>query len=356
MRSWREDDKPISSVGYGSPMDILLERSDDSEHDYLNSARASSEERVYPASRSTSSDSIPSIPSLGEDDHSLLSFSNLSTPGSALKRPSTERKERVLSSPPAENCALDHPLLRFSVDDYEDTIQVSLPPLETPTKVPPATLRASFKSNLTASLQALKSAAKSFSNFTAPSVPADDLLTRSLLSPRFTSEMRPKPLQGVPTPAMRRYLNPTAVARPVSRADLSTQLHEALLVGTASFDDVDNTAPMIQLQTYERRHSRSTSRRRRSPSPGSANGAIDPQSEAGRALLAPAVRQREPRENSDFLRVIVLEMNMRREGKLDAKAMGKARVWLPPRKTGAAGVQDVPGRVPRRWRGMTVDD
>ncbi len=40
----------------------------------------------------------------------------------------------------------------------------------------------------------------------------------------------------------------------------------------------------------------------------------------------------------------------------DFRAWREAGVWLPPRKTGAAGVQDVPGRVPRRWRGMTVDD
>jgi len=75
-------------------------------------------------------------------------------------------------------------------------------------------------------------------------------------------------------------------------------------------------------------------------------------------------RQREPRENGDFLRVIVLEMNMRRVGKLDAKTAGRARVWLPPRKaTGGEALAsgkatgEVPaGEVPARWVGVAVDD
>lgn len=67
------------------------------------------------------------------------------------------------------------------------------------------------------------------------------------------------------------------------------------------------------------------------------------------------VRQREPRENSDFLRVIVLEMNMRRMGKLDAKASGRARVWLPPRRH-SAQVEESNGEVPVRWMGVSVDD
>ena len=66
------------------------------------------------------------------------------------------------------------------------------------------------------------------------------------------------------------------------------------------------------------------------------------------------MRQREPRENADFLRVIVLEMNMRRVGKLDARAVGRARIWLPPRKTSAskAPASNGTGGVPHRWIGF----
>jgi len=107
---------------------------------------------------------------------------------------------------------------------------------------------------------------------------------------------------------------------------------------------------MIQMQTYERRTRSQKNRRARGP-------ALDPFSEAGRAsAIEPTVRQREPRENSDFLRVIVLEMNMRRVGKLDSKAVGKARIWLPPRKLGAGKQPASPttNGVPDRWVGIAV--
>jgi hypothetical protein len=117
------------------------------------------------------------------------------------------------------------------------------------------------------------------------------------------------------------------------------QLHDSLMIDA----DADAHAPMIQMQTYDRR-GRSKSRRR----------STDPFSEAGRALAGPpTVRQREPRENSDFLRVIVLEMNMRRVGKLDTKAVGKARIWLPPRKPGANKAPSTSG-VPHRWIGIAA--
>ena len=76
----------------------------------------------------------------------------------------------------------------------------------------------------------------------------------------------------------------------------------------------------------------------------------DPQSEAGRALAgATGVRQREVRENGDFLRVVVLEMNMRREGKLE---MGRAKIWLPPRQVSSASEEE--GKVPKRWVGVSA--
>jgi hypothetical protein len=164
------------------------------------------------------------------------------------------------------------------------------------------------------------------------------------LSPKFTSEMRPKHMQGLPSPALRRYLNPQPTG--ITPSDLSMQLHDSLTLDV----DEDALAPMIQMQTYERRNR--SSRKRQSKS-------TDPFSEAGRALSpSPPVRQREPRENSDFLRVIVLEMNMRRVGKLDSKAVGKARIWLPPRKLGSSkspSVRNSSGGVPERWIAALAD-
>jgi len=74
---------------------------------------------------------------------------------------------------------------------------------------------------------------------------------------------------------------------------------------------------------------------------------------AGRGIGGSGVqRQREPRENAEFLRICVLEMNMRRAGKLEpeipgagagaggsgggimAARTGRRAFWLPPRQMG----------------------
>jgi hypothetical protein len=340
IREWKEDHSELASSVVASPMDILLGRVEESEDEY-GSLQSMEQEQDSMTTRSISSESLSTIPpSLDLDAPSFSStWDNLSTPESYGQN----RREKSVQSPPKEDCVLDHPLLHFSPDDDSEqlsNLEISDIIISTPIS---SDRFKSFKSNLTASFQALKSAAKSFSNFTAPSVPPDDLLTRSLLSPRFTSEMRPKQLQGLPSPALRRYLNPQAT--PISPSELSMQLHDSL-----TLDDIDDlNAPMIQMQTYDRR-SRSSSRRRR----GS-----DPYSEAGRAASpVPTVRQREPRENSDFLRVIVLEMNMRRVGKLDSKAVGKARIWLPPRKLGSGkpSSHTSASGVPDRWVATVADE
>lgn len=64
-------------------------------------------------------------------------------------------------------------------------------------------------------------------------------------------------------------------------------------------------------------------------------------------------RQREPRENSDFLRVIVLEMNMRKGGKLSDVAPGRARLWLPARQATTQN-EDVSNDTPRRWVSLSA--
>lgn len=347
IQEWRQDDSELPVSVVGSPLDLLLGRVDESEDEYgsLISVEQEKEHMVSPSMTSTSisSESLSTIPpSLDTDAPSFSSnWDNLSTPDSYRQKPMTDRREKIVSSPPKEDCILDHPLLHFNPDDCEEVGIIDIPDIVSKQSASTERFK-SFKSNLTASLQALKSAAKSFSNFTAPSVPPDDLLTRSLLSPKFTSEMRPKQMQGLPSPALRRYLNPQPT--PISPSELSMQLHDALMLDV----DEDTAAPMIQMQTYERR-GRSSSRRRKT---------ADPFSEAGRALSpSPAVRQREPRENSDFLRVIVLEMNMRRVGKLDAKAVGKARIWLPPRKPTSSRTSSTQtqGGVPERWVAVIPD-
>lgn len=218
----------------------------------------------------------------------------------------------------------DHPLLTPEPGDAKEYFRALSPtPAKNASRPKP-----SFKSNLTASFQALRNKARSWSNFNAPSLPSDDLLDRSVPFHGFRSEMRPRPIQGTPTPALRRYLNPIANASIIE--------HLAL--------DPNDSRPMVQMQTFERRRVLNRVPKRRGIS-----SLPEPNTEAGCATAAQSVmRQREPRENSDFLRVIVMEMNMRKVGKLDPKAAGKARLALPARRPCVKSNERGKG-VPPRW-------
>ncbi|KAK4631152.1 hypothetical protein CLAFUR4_02957 [Fulvia fulva] len=337
VQGWKSDSSLKSS--YGSPaLNVLLEDSgcEDDEADRKDSVR----EPNYLNSRSASSDSMPSLDS---DDRSILSLGSPSTPGSlrSTRSYSYLKKEKSRSLPLAEDCALDHPLAEHK-DSDEDDLMFTMQKQD----IPPAKPRSSFKSNLTLSLQSFKKAAvESLSSFSRASAahthsriatpPIDDMLwSHPFLFPRFSSEVRPA-IDGNVSEADRRYLNPMPLTFEEQEAPFQQALHAPFLA------EVVEDAPTIQLQTYNSR-----GRRRGGPKRGNAN----PNSEAGRALLgASAVRQREVRENPNFLRVVVLEMNMRREGKLE---QGRAKIWLPPRQSSPA--PGVAPRVPSRWQGVSA--
>lgn len=345
VHEWRlEGTSPSSSEKFRTPLDLLLEPADDEDDDCLadiDDERGGS----LLSSRSVSSDSIASsTPSLEPALSIASTFSTgPSTPSFRSRRSSAMKVGGIILSPPIEQCE-DHPLRPSSAHDSDDTIvshRFTHQSKETIKK------KSSLKSNLTASLNALKSAAKSFSNFTATSIPADDMLARSLFSPRFASEMRPKDIDGLADPALRRYLNPVQGVQPppFSLDDFSSQFQQAL----AQPAD-DESTPMIQMQTYSRSRRRHGKSGKNGSNAGSEKG-------ANLALELPAVRQREPRENSDFLRIVVLELNMRRIGKLDMKSAGRARVWLPPRKNNEVE-PDRSNRkdaVPTRWRSTSAE-
>jgi hypothetical protein len=352
---WKKDVSAASSFGRGSPLDYLLEPS--GSQSLLLGDEDNEREHCGLPSRSVSSDSIMSTPSLELDETTLSpSYSLPMTPTSSVRR--VVRPDRKVSSPPAEECH-DHPLLDVPKED-------SISDLPTPvTTLRPLRgakqSRSTITSNLTASFQAIRSAAKAFSNFTAPSLPSDDFLTRSLFSSRYASEMRPRNFSGVPDPALRRYLNPTHDYHRMLTDDVWVSDDEITSNGSS---DVPYT-PMIQLQTYTRKHRRtatsptSSSTTQQSRQKPQHSPPLDGESFSD--FPATTHRQREPRENGDFLRVIVLEMNMRRSGKLDPKSAMHARVWLPPRKSVATGTSEVgssgsAGGVPVRWVGITVDE
>ncbi|KAI5810958.1 hypothetical protein DFH27DRAFT_530461 [Peziza echinospora] len=274
-------------------------------------------------SSSVHSSSSESLPALEADDGSSTHSMDAISPKATAPRPKT----RAISP---EACALDHPLAFVK----EEVAQLPSSPIVCTKIVAQAEKQGfrnvlSFKSNLTA---VLKSAAKSLSAF-APLTLQDDMLTRSILSnnPRYADEKRPTRLshtQEFPTPALRRYLNPGP---------------------TAGLMDSSSThcTGAIQMQTYHRtrRSSSSRNRNRQAPQPAAQHPPL-------RTDEGDTPRPREPRENSDFLRVIVLEMNMRRQGKLSDTAQGKARLVLPPRRQPSKrtpGAARRIGEISARW-------
>ncbi|QGA13927.1 hypothetical protein EYB26_001579 [Talaromyces marneffei] len=316
-----------------SPLDVLLSPPDEHYGSIPVSVSTSNTEVESPQfKRSMSTDSVPSL------DHDLNSFitSGPNTPYSSspsLQRRAFERRKQL--SPPQE-CATDHPLLDIDIESFDPSnyMQESTPAVASPEN---RSLRNfprlgfTFKSNLTASLRAIKSAAQTVSNFATPSVRPDDFLTRSLFSitPELTDDRRPLPLSGPPSPALRRYLNPITLS-PAEMHVYSDHPHDKL-------QGLDNCPVSIQMQTYNQ------------------SGSGDNKSTNHHEL--PSSRQREPRENSDFLRMIVLEMNMRRSGKLRDDVPTRARIWLPPRKAARliSGDYEAGPTVPQRWVGISIE-
>lgn len=323
-----------SSLSSFSPRswDVLLSPPQNLDEDKSSVSSVTSGEPIL----SVQSISIDSMPSLSSELESATSVSSPSTP----VRPATnDRRQRGVSSPRPENCVLDHPLLPTrECESSEKHVAADTEALHPEITMPATPIRSSFKSNLTASLRVLRSAARSVSNFTAPTPQRDDFLTRSILSisPRFTDERRPQASAEPPDPVLRRYLNPS-----INPAELQ------IFHGHGRSQKVgDEPTASIQLQTYQRMSK--TSKKASAP-PVFLLSKYN--NETLEEMTSSSSRQREPRENCDFLRVIVLEMNMRRSGKLSDSVPGRARMWLKPRQTERRQERDNHG-IPKRWVGI----
>ena len=361
-RRIKENGMPRKSLSSTSPQtwDFLLSPPEDGE---LENSSFESEATLGPFAslRSMSTDSMPS---LAEDGDSISSMSNPPTPRLSGNTRS-ERRRQSLSTSAGEDCMLDHPLLPQTPKKVA-SIEEADHSLVQPHSDPPSRFKTSFKSNLTASLRAIRSAARSISDFTGPLPHRDDLLSRSVLfmDIPFTDERRPPPSLEPPDPAWRRYLNPVTLS--------PAELH------FYDGEDQSSCKASIQLQSYQ-------PGARRSPNASSPPVFVSNRQERGRSQLSKnsldtedaltsslLPRQREPRENSDFLRVIVLEMNMRKVGKLSDANPGRAKLWIPAREAGrrpsanrrssfnstelqkdAQFIEKV-GRVPDRWAGEGI--
>jgi hypothetical protein len=326
-----------------SPLDFLLSPPDELEDDDTLGSETGAESVV--SSRTVSSEILPS---LDGSISSSPSSTSLTTPASRGKRSLPARRIQALSSPPGES-VLDDPLSGTDIDldtlDFRvfqrsqetDEKRSTMNMIESPRR------RSAFKSNLTASLKALRSAARSISTLTTPMVTPDDFLTRSIISidPRvpFTDERMPPRLEDIPTPALRRYLNPT------TNAPIEAHVPSSL---TQTMSATKCTAS-IQMETYKISRSGQSSSlsvisRRTQPTPEDVFADV---------AAGPLARQRDMRENSDFIRVAVLEMAMRKNGKLDDQKPGRARWALPPRKPSTKPYEVGQNGIPVRWVAVT---
>jgi hypothetical protein len=341
----QESEKELSFTLSRSPMDLLLSSPDDIEE----VDDASICESGIGSAFSTRTVSLESMPSLAESftTETLSSFEAYSSPSRRRKSQPTRRSLEPVSSPPGQ--VLEHPLSvpRVEIDEIDFRVFDNPPTKDKKADLldPLRPLKSSFKSNLTASLRALRQAARSFSAMNFPSIPPEDFLTRSILTidPHvpYTDERRPPPLAEEPTAALRRYLNPTTGPR--------IDQPRPVVVGPAR-----TYTASIQMQTYKVHRAGSASS---PPATSSSVRGVSIRVDAAAAeqrLLpleypVPGPRQREMRENSDFIRIAVMEMAMRKRGKLDDQRPGRARWALPPRKISSKPYEVGADGVPARW-------
>ncbi|KAK2629124.1 hypothetical protein QTJ16_002227 [Diplocarpon rosae] len=324
------------------PLDFLLSPPDD---EYEVAVSDTGRGSVF-STRSRSSESIPSLDGISVSETSP-SFCSLTTPGSRSSprgRRSTPSRRMQSLSPSLSLSPENHPLFeaKLDVDEldfraFQKVDDSEKQSLEAPVR------KSAFKSNLTASLRALKSAARTFSNLATPMITPDDFLTRSIISidPQvpFTDERMPPLLEDMPTPALRRYLNPT------TNAPIEAHVPKSL---TQTMGSPTCTAS-IQMQTYK------VSRSPKGTSLSVISRRTQPTSEdVSDSATGPVARQRDMRENSDFMRVAVMEMLMRKKGKLDDQRPGRARWALPPRKPQTKQYEISENGIPVRWVAVTT--
>ncbi|KAK4190363.1 hypothetical protein QBC35DRAFT_79338 [Podospora australis] len=344
----QESEKELSLSLCKSPLDLLLMSPEDLEADdasFCDSAMGS----VF-STRTVSLESMPSLCNSYATD-TLSSMGSPHTPSRRRSIRPTRRPLTPVSSPPGKVDEFEHPLSSpvLPVEELDFRVFDGEKEALSDKKVSPfKPLKSAFKSNLTASLRALRQAARSFSNLNFTSIPPEDFLTRSILTidPQvpYTDERRPPLLEEEPTAALRRYLNPTSTTR-LEQPQASVTAGPALRTFTAS----------IQMQTYKVHRARSggNSGRPGYPSVGPSSGTHTAQASKTKPSVTeypmPGPRQREMRENPDFIRIAVMEMAMRKRGKLDDQRPGRARWALPPRKPSTKPYVVGSDGVPARW-------
>jgi len=337
--------------------------------------------------RSVSDDSLASLPS--PDDYTT---SDRNSQHSCNSQSIPERRLRQFAT--SEDCSSNHPLSPpKDADDFFSSTASDFPPppIRPLAESNDSRSRNPFKSSLTASLKALKSAAQSISNRSSTDSAHARAKSFFEFHPELTDDRRPPPSFGEPTPELRRYLSPPPL-------DSAAQLHFWQDHRHSKFE------PKLPKEPRRRVPKGRKSLPAKSTSPDGSNpfvkdlplvvqladclpGSVRTENASSPPIwLAPdgtpvnkstaipllfdpngndgkgepvLFRHREPRENPDFLRVFVCEMEMRRAGKLtEDVGAGRARLWLPPvnsdgsatgpRKEGDSIVVPAEGRVRKK--------
>ncbi|KAG5926661.1 hypothetical protein E4U53_003034 [Claviceps sorghi] len=358
------------------PLDLLLSPPEDLLDDDLSPPESTMGSLL---ARTISADSVSS---LGGESCATDFCSSVETPRSITliprRRSSLLRKslEPVRSPPDATE---QHPLAIVDVDVGADDLEfeeLALPFAQAPGAnfssyplfQPFKPLRSAFKSNLTASLRALKSAAKSFSSINFSYIPADDFLTRSILTidPNvpYTDERRPPVSEEMPSAELRRYLNPTtsnhfdaqATARPSGTYSASIQLQTYKVQRLTSPSPANRTPRNPGHSSPSSSSASASASASASPNHNPGHDSTQQQNPAKtghRVSIVSGMRQREMRENPDFIRIAVMEMAMRRRGKLDNQKPGRARWALPPRRPSTKPYEVGSAGIPTRWIPVT---
>ncbi|MCJ1446359.1 MAG: hypothetical protein MMC23_006864 [Stictis urceolatum] len=307
-----------------SPPDTESDIDDSSGDTETDHSSLTSNSTVAPLSsfRSLSFDSMRSLEMELEFESSFSS--SPPNPGNRYK-PRPRKEKRPSPAIPVANDT-EHPLSTTLYPDHADPMPALSPIPETIDSDPlfltmdeiPAS---SFKSNLTASLRLLKSAARSLS---APS----QYPNPATVSPAVIASAQHK---SVISDASKDKL--ARVEEPRRQSFHLSRNIDALPFYLSNQLPAPRTKSSIQLQPYFASPLSTLSATAPPIFLPAANPPLPPPSEDF------GQRDRQQRENSNFLRVVVLEMNMRRAGKLNGD--GRARVWLAARAEKAAEAKDV---------------
>lgn len=258
-------------------------------------------------------------------------------------------RKRPLHTPRYKCFTEDHPLC--NIDSDTNNYEMRTPPNSSKSmsqhngrnKIRSRS-RSTLHSNTASSVCPIKPGTKSVSSLVKPFPIIGNFFTKFTTT---TSTEKPSidetsslHLDSMPTPVLRQYLNPNTSApieAHVPRSHSRSKRSKRCLVS-------------IQMQTYRI----STSRKRSSYILISRRTSLTDDDIPTEKMCEPKMRQRDMRENSDFMRVAVMERLMRKRGKLDNHRPGRARFALPPRTISVEPYQTTDEGIPVRWVSLTV--